>query len=257
MAAAHRSDASAKEQRALGREDPDASAKGPSHVGGLGESTHPERSPGNTPRGTGLVPISEVAHDANGKGTVTNWHLCNGCSASVGPATAESRRPRSRGLPGTGILGFGLRIPTTGHPQPLRRTRGRKPGTPSGGHGALGYELAGAASCSVQPDTARGASAPDAGIGTSPGRRSTSVDRQSGQGTARDRKPRSKHPSGQQIGADRAGTNGNHHVERLCARTAGRDVHVVPLGTALLRERAPVGSACTGSFGSQNAARRR
>lgn len=136
---------------------PDASADGQSKPGirRLHPSTTLARLHASA---TGLVPVSEVAHDANKKGTVSYWHLWTSCSASVGPAGKETRSPRSRGPPGTGIPGFGLRILANGIQQPPRRLQDPRPCRPPGRQDTRTHAPAGTASprarLSCQPASA-------------------------------------------------------------------------------------------------------
>lgn len=160
-------------------------------------------------------------------------------------------------LPGTGIHGLrpggSRRLATCGRfggqraatQQCLRATKG-----------SSATISAGTASCTIQPYKASGASAPHADEGTYPGRRSTSVDRQSGQGIEQDRKPRSTHPSGQQVGQ-----TGPERTEITTQNVFAQE----PLdgtSTPLPWERRSFGRGrrsgqrAPGSFGSQNAAKK-
>ena len=225
---------------------PDASADGRSRPGirRLHPSTTLARLHASA---TGLVPVSEVAHDANEKGTVSYWHLWTSCSTSVGPAGKETRSPRSRGPPGTGIPGFGLRILANGIQQPPRRLRDTRPCRPPGTQDPRTHAPAGTASprarLNCQPASA-------ALTDETPPQTSDLLRQNTRQGwrpngtdcpeTRTLRSARQGLP-----GQDRQGSPRN----RLRGTTAGRDVHTAPLGTVLLREWAPVGSARTDSFG--------
>jgi hypothetical protein len=201
---------------------------------GSGDSTLLQRSPGYTPRAAGLVPVSGVAHDANMKGTVSYWHLWTSCSASAGPTGKETRRPRLRGHPGSGIPGFGSRILANGIRQPPRRLQDTRPCRPPGRQDQRTHEPAGTASpracLTCQQASARltDETPPQASDllrqTTHQGWRPNGTDCPE---TRTLRSTRQGLP-----GQDRQGSPRN----RLRGKNAGRDVHTAPPGTVLLRE---------------------
>lgn len=99
---------------------------------GFGNTTFSQRSPGYTPRGIGLVPVSQVACGANGKGTVSNWHLCSSSSGfgqTAGTRVREfalARAPRYRHPE------FRLEDPGKWHPADASATAGCAPLNASG-----------------------------------------------------------------------------------------------------------------------------